>query len=233
LILNMKLFHVFILGLILLAACKPDVLKKPASQADYYGLKVGRHYIYNADSIQYSGNANYPNDTIHYQLKDSIESSYKDQTGQTAYRIYEYRRNTSSMPWQYVRVFSRTSNSAGATETDDNITYLKLIYPIVMNESWNPDKYNTTDSFGNYLSQYIQINTPATISNLKFDSTVYVQIQNELNLVDTFRYYERYAANVGLVFMEHDSDFINKQQPHPDFNTGYRLKYTLIDYGPR
>ena len=224
--------------IILLGSCKPDNVKVYLSFYQYYPLAVGNYLIYNADSINYSNSnaANVPKaDTIRYQVMDSVQSKFIDGTGQTAVRIQESIRQNASKPWKIIRAFSRSINDRNAQEVDGNNRFIKMIFPVQANGNWNPDTYNTTDSSHIFNAQYVQIHVPYSISNLNFDSTVLVQLQNDTNLITHYLYYERYASEIGLISIEHDHDSITEQFPgSPDATIGgYRFNQTLLDYGPK
>jgi hypothetical protein len=220
----------------ILAGCKPDKVT-PVSKPAYFPLKAGRFYIYNVDSIRYQ---NVPftvkePDTVHYLLKDSVVSSFRDHSGQLVFRIDQFRKNPSSIGWQFRKTFTRTNTSLDAEETDGNNRYVKLVYPVYSGRSWNANKYNSDDSLHTLTSSYAEINKSWSSQGLKYDSTVLVQIQNDSNLVNTYIQTERYAANVGLIYRRHDSvfDHWNGDNTSPHVLEGYKRQQVLSNYGPR
>jgi hypothetical protein len=228
----MKFLSVYFLLAIVVVSCKPDDIKVPVKN-DYFPLKDGRYYIYNVDSVRYPGNANIKPDSTHYQLKDSVTSSFIDLSGQTAFRIEEYKRKNTTDPWRIYKVFSRLANKVDAEEVYGNLRYVKMVFPVAQNKSWNPNSYNITDSMHDITGKYIEVDKPYALAGLKYDKTALVQLQNDSNFVDYYEYYERYAANVGLISLRHDSVFHNRVPNQPTYDIGYRFKQTLTDYEPR
>ena len=221
---------------VLLAYCKPDNVKVYSSFYQYYPLKVGNYLIYNADSIKYFNSllSIKPPDTIRYQVMDSVQSKFIDGTGQISYRIQESVRSLPSKPWKIIRAFSRSINDRNAQEVDGNNRYIKMIFPVQQNNTWNPDLYNTTDSAHLITAKYTQAHVPYYNQTLNFDSTVLVQLQVDTNLITYIFNNERYAARIGLVGIEHDSVFYLVDSINaPPAIQGFRFKQTLSDYGPK
>ena len=226
----------FALGIVLLASCKPEKVKVYSSFYQYYPLKVGNYLIYHVDSIKYFKSllTVKPPDTIRYQIMDSVQSKFIDGTGQIAFRIQESRRSSSSNPWQIIRAFSRSINDRNGQQVDGNNRLIKMIFPVSQNASWNPDLYNTTDSAHLLNAKYTQVHMPYFNQTLNFDSTVLVQLQADSNLITYIVYNERYAAQIGLICLEHDSVFnIIDSIGAPPAIEGFRYKQTLLDYGPK
>lgn len=220
-----------------MASCKPDKIKVYSNFYQYYPLKVGSYLIYNADSIKYYKSlitVKKP-DTIVYQIMDSIQSRFVDATGQTVYRIQESRRKTIADQWIIFRVFTRSINSLNAQEVDGNLRFIKMIFPVSLYRMWNPDLYNTTDSAHLENADFVKVHQPFSSQNLTYDSTVLVQIRADSTLISKNIYNERYASEIGLIRMEHDSVYYltSGVQGGDTSIAGFRYKQTLSDYGPR
>ncbi len=218
-----------------IVSCTKDQVKSSSQYYQYYPLKVGNYLVYNVDSIRYFNSlfsVKKP-DTVLYQVMDSIQSQYIDATGQVVFRIQESRRNNSSSTWAVTRVFTRSRNTFSAQEVDGNLRYIKMTFPVALNASWSPDSYNTTDSAHRFNAKYTAVHQPYMYQNLKYDSTVYVQLQADSTLISWNIYNERYAAEIGLISMEFDSVYNNVDSLNAlPVLSGFRYKQNLIDYGP-
>lgn len=231
-----KAIAITMLSAVLVISCKTDNIRSSSGFYQYYPLKVGNYLIYSADSIKYFNaivTVKKP-DTVIYQVMDSIQSEFKDATGENVFRIQESRRKSKTDPWKIARVFTRSINTLNAQETDGNNRFIKLIFPVQQNRQWNPDLYNTTDSTLMFNAQYVQVHQPYTAQNLIFDSTVLVQLQADSTLISKNVYNERYAAEIGLIRYERDSVFYltSGVQGGDTAIAGFRYKQSLIDYGP-
>jgi hypothetical protein len=218
-----------------LFSCKENDVKTPV-RPNYFPLQTGKFYIYTVDSIRYYNvpfSVKSP-DTARFQLKDSVESKFKDLAGNTVYRIEEFRRFTNNDNWKLLKVFTRSANDFEAQETDGNIRYVKLSFPVSQGQSWNANKYNTLDSSHHLSSTYISVNQPWSVSGLNFNYTTLVQVQNDSNLIEKYLQFERYAGDVGLVYRRHDSVINNTPDPQSvTVLQGYKRQQVLTNYGPR
>jgi hypothetical protein len=232
---TMKLLPVLFLAAFALASCRNEEISPPVKQT-YFPLRAGMFYIYKTDSVVYQGNKNKP-DTIHFLLKDSVISEFKDLTGQTVYRIDEYRRNNQTGNWTIVKVFTRSVNNVEAFEVDRGPKVVKMVFPVATGASWIPDRYNTADTSG-ARAVFTEVGKPYVASNLSYLSTALVEILNDSNLVQMDKYYERYALDVGLIYVNRDAVYTQiiewPQGGGADTSYfGFRYHQTLTNYGPR
>jgi len=169
---------------------------------DYFPTKVGHYVIYQCDSITvnlFSKNVP-PFDTFKYQIKEVIDSIYQNNSGQPTMRIVRYKRTDTSMAWSNIlteeKVWTGNLLPTQALRMEDNYNYIKLIFPMTLNEQWNGNAYNTIGAW-NY--QYTALHVPATINGTRFDSTLTVSQQKDSSLQGYQYYFEQYATGVGLV----------------------------------
>jgi hypothetical protein len=79
---------------------------------------------------------------------------------------------------------------------EDNYAYLKLVFPMSLNETWNGNAENT---IGTWNYQYTTLHIPLTINGNHFDSTLTVFQQKDSSLQGYQYYFEQYATGVGLI----------------------------------
>jgi hypothetical protein len=77
---------------------------------------------------------------------------------------------------------------------------------------------------------YDEINQPYTINGISLESTVRVEYEDYLTLIDYDRMYEVYAKNVGLVHRSFKNLEISNFDT-TDIQNGTEVHYTLRDYG--
>lgn len=217
------LLFIGIAGIVFLS-CKKEKQPNTYLGYDYFPNNVGHYVIYECDSIIFN-----PYDTVHhpqfdtfkYQIKEVIESLYLNDQGQLTQRIVRYKRNdNSSLPWSSIftpeKVWSGTMLSNMAIRDEDNYPYIKLVFPMNLNEQWNGNALNT---IGTWNYQYTTLNTPATVNGVYFDSTLTVMQINQPSLEGNQFYEEQYAAGVGLIYKEvidwntHDTLYFTKPPP--------------------
>ena len=181
----------------LIVSCKKD---KPISPLNfgytYFPNNVGHYVIYNVDSLVANPLRPSGVDTSIYQIKEVIDSIFPDASGRPTQRIVRYKRANDSSLWVLEKVWSGNLTTTDAEVVEDNIRYVKLIFPTNLNATWNGNGFNILGA-QNY--QYTSVNVPLTLNNTYFDSTVAVLQDSNMNLVAHQFYQEIYATGVGLI----------------------------------
>ena len=189
---------------LLFFSCKKEQQPVVYTGHDYFPNNVGHYVIYQCDSIIVNpfSKKTPPFDTFQYQIKEVIDSLFLNNQGQLTQRIVRYKRaDTSTLPWSNIltpeKVWTGTLLSNMAVRLEDNINYIKLVFPMSLNQQWNGNAMNT---IGTWNYQYTTLNIPAIVNGISFDSTLTVLQQKDSSL-DGYQYYvEQYAAGVGLIY---------------------------------
>lgn len=219
-----------------LTSCKKESSIQPENKAinsNYFPLETGRYWIYQIDSLYYNDFTS-KIDTFNFQLKELIESDYIDEAGITAYRIERYYRENAQDNWQLKRIWHASKKNIFAFKTEENIKYVKMIFPVKSGTTWNGNSYN---GLGEQTYKYLDVNKNATILNLSFDSVSTILHKADTSLISFENEFEQYAANVGLIKFRKASlkdtrSTIQTSIPIYDrANTGYDVIYSLISYG--
>ena len=214
------------------SACKkrgPDPLPvQEPMRYEYFPLRKGNYRIYQLDTFFYNGNSHNIADSTRYQIREVITDSLKDQTGQILYRIQRYIRRSGGEPWTEWDIYAAQHTAAGAEVLLNNKRYIKLNLPMSANKTWNPDQYNKTDELeaSKRQGRYLRLHQPWTHGMLHFDSTVTIELQNEVNMVDRWLEEEQYAYRVGLI--RHTRDSLNIQEVG---TRGIQVRQVLLEYG--
>ena len=145
-----KLIYIISLITLSFGGCKKDSDTTPPFLGyNYFPLNVGSESIYQVDSIGYLGytyNAithTVEIDTIHYQIKEVIESFFTDNEGRQTARIERYKRMTDAQPWVIYKVLSANVTVKAAERFEDNVRYFKLVFPPAENEKWKGGSSDT------------------------------------------------------------------------------------------
>jgi hypothetical protein len=178
-------------------SCKKETPAPVFYGYDYFPTNVGHYVIYNIDSNVYNaftGKWNY----YTYQVKEVIDSVFTDNTGRPTIRIDRYKRTSASEPFGSIqKIWSGNLCAIAALRDEDNYIYMKLIFPVSTGASWNGNSYNT---IGEWDYQYTTVNTPLTVGETYFDSTLTVLQRNYVNPLQRQYYVEKYATGVGLIY---------------------------------
>lgn len=217
-------------------SCKKNA-SSPSKNDDfeYFPDKAGQFIIYDVDSIvhnDFTGKV----DSFRFQLKELVESIYTDNQGRPTQRIERYKRKNANFEWTLTDVWWANRTSTGAEKVEENVRFIKLIFPVAKDGSWNGNAQNT---LGNWDYTYSAVHTPVNFfslsSNLSFDSTVTVVQKNDENLIQKKFYTEIYAKKVGLIFkqiIDVESQNVASGKPIMErIEKGLEFKMVVKSYG--
>lgn len=200
-------------------------LPPPQDGGKFFYPNIGQSVVYDVEDTQYELTGKFTVKT--YQLKESIASIFKDLEGKEALRIERYRRENDSQKWTIDSVFIAKKEIDKALKTENNVTYVKIIFPIKEGVKWNGNAYN---SLGNDIYELKKANQSFQTNGQKFDNTFSVIQQNDSTLVDLKRRIEVYAENIGMIYQEktnvlycNSGDCLGKGKI--DFGTKHILKF--------
>jgi len=222
---NKLLIVCLIVGLSIVS-CKKVIDDHVSSNHNYFGLIDGRFVVYDVFEMHHDDAINV-HDTVHYQLKTWIDSIYIDNEGRTNHQFKRFKRDNDSSSWVLTDVWTAIVNGNNAELVEENQRKVKLIFPIRLNGTWNPNAYN---NLGEESSTYSRVHKSLSLNGYNFDSTSTVLQKDFFSLVDCRKQWEIYAANVGLVYKYY------KDLEIENFDTlsvikGEEVHYSLIEYG--
>lgn len=235
------------LGLAGLVACdKNESVAYPAVDYRHYtDIQLHKTWLYDMDSTALR---NFGTDTIvrHYQLKDSVVSTFLDGEGQETFKVFRYIRPlTEEANWSYLNAYLLTYTGTRLEMVDENnLRFIKLVTPVTDNYSWDGNAYFTkgtnvsSDSAIAYYFgwNYVYKDNYASIDygSSHFDSTVTVmQVDNGSTAPFDPQYFqetiiasEKYAKHIGLIYRK--ILHLTWQPANSSSSSGY---YTDDSYG--
>lgn len=220
--------------MLIIAACKKDKeLVNVDLGYDYFPTEAGRYIIYDVDSLYYNDFTS-TIDTFKFQIKEKIAAEFVDLSQRKTQRIERFYRKNVSEEWIIKDVWfaNRTSNTAEKTE--ENIRFVKIVFPLKKGSSWNGNRFNALGEQNYTLSK---LNETYALGSLAFDSIVYITQIADSNLIEKKIACEVYAKHIGLVYKKHlditDKDsVINYTLPlEMRANSGFDLTYTATSFG--
>ncbi|WP_020601664.1 hypothetical protein [Spirosoma spitsbergense] len=184
-------------SLLLLSGCQLPITDSGAAGHDYFPLETDRYVIYGVEEQQFSLNA--PPVSRTYQLKERIGQPYTDVTGQTAYRLFRYRRTTENQPWQADSVWAVRLVNNEAIRTENGRDFVRLVLPVANQLSWDSNRYN---QLGRDDYTIRNAGQPYRVQDKPFDETVTVSKQLDSTLISVKKRIDVYARQVGLIYAE-------------------------------
>lgn len=225
-----------LLSLILLnIACHKDsVLPDDRVQKNYFPLRTGQYTVYEVDSVTFD-DVTMTSDTVRYQIKELLDTSFIDNTGNTAFRINRMRRKDDADTWTTMDIWSACLTGDMAEKVEENLRFIKLLFPVEEGKNWKGNRYINPSGNLSYLANwdyvYSDVNTVKYVNIGTFDSTVTVTAQNIENLVQKDLEQEIYAADFGLIYKI--SQHVSKQNvvnswEHPE--KGYIIRMKIKEF---
>lgn len=201
-----------------------DDVIKPNLNHNYAGLEVGKFVVYTVDSIFFN-DFNSSIDTFNFHVKEKIESQFIDLEGDEAYRIERFKKPIDSTNWVLTDVWSSKLATTNYQKVEENIRFIKLIFPIRINKNWNG---NNKNNIGEQIYEYTAVHQPEVIGSFKLDSVSTILQFNDINLISQKFFEEKFATNIGLVYkkeLNRERDSLNAPW------LGKDVTMTLFAYG--
>ena len=218
------------LGIVLvLASCDTDTLEPDASRLGFtfFPLEKGLYRVYDVEEIQYSVLSF---DTTRYQLKEQVVDSFPNQANDYTYVIHRFSRPGESAPWGLDSVWTARQTPIQAISTENNVSFVKLVFPVNEDVTWNGNALNTKEDDDYVIIDLFDVRT---FNEQEFRTVTVLQGDEEDLLVRDERK-EIFGEHIGLVektFIKiefcDDSDCFGQKV----IERGRALQLTLIDHG--
>jgi hypothetical protein len=198
---------------------------------NYFPNTIGYYAIYQVDSIVYNLPFN-KIDTFKFQVKELLESYYTDSEEKNTTRIVRYYRNKSTDSWQIRNVWAQRVSATKAERQEENIRFIKLIFPVKKNTRWNINSVNTLEP---QIAKIEETDADFELDGNIYPHTCMINLGIDTSLITYKKHYEFYSRGVGLVYSElYDvaSNTIDANKPSvlQRIETGVICKRKLIEY---
>lgn len=214
---------IFFLMLIINLSCDPIEYREVKSYQDYFPVEIQKEKKFLVTNIIHNS---FGKDTSSYYLKEIITESFIDLEGDTAYRKERYWRTDSTQIYDIKDVWVIKKSKNHLQQTEENISYTKLIFPIEPNSFWNGNAFN---NLGYKEYSVHSIHKGFNLYNLTFDSCVSINQNYKSNLLEYENSQEIYSLGLGLVFKEEIVLQINNGNLN-DITQGNEYIQELIEY---
>jgi hypothetical protein len=202
---------------------------------EYYPVKVGNYWVYDVSDETYINQFLHdPVDSIAYQVRERVDSVFRDQTGELTYRVIRSRRSGADQPWANDSIITINKSGSDLRYTGNNLKIVKMVLPVKANKKWNGNAFNSRDP---EEFSFTQVGQPFTLGDSTYHNTVRVEqalFESAVGLDDR---YEVYALGVGMIYKKVvDLRFCwGPDQNCPDgfqyILYGRRINHKLIAYG--
>ncbi|MCB9032893.1 MAG: hypothetical protein H6553_03570 [Chitinophagales bacterium] len=197
---------------LLIFSCKKETETFVVDYAyEYFPNDSGHYVIYKVDSVTYNNFYNPVLVTQHsFYLKEVIESHFIDNLGRNADRIERYTKQNINDSWSLDRIWYQVLDETAAERVEENLRYIKLVFPPYLGQKWQGNKYIETplpyiDSSFYSPWTYEIIETGGSFTNslgTTFNDVVTVLQEDDSTAINYTYSLEKYAKNVGMVYKE-------------------------------
>ena len=219
-----KSFWPIVALVIIFFSCSKKEIVTPDNGYDYAGLEVGKYVIYDVDSLTYD-DFTATIDTAIYQLKEVVDSKIIDLEGDDAFKIIRYRRDNDTSNWVLIDVWNSKITRTNFQKVEENIRFVKLIFPIKVDKNWNG---NAMNNLAEMEYEFTAIDQPETIGGNSLSNVLSVIQEDDPNLISPKYFEEKYAKGVGLVYKK-SRELTRGNLSSPWL--GYDVTMTLSSYG--
>ncbi len=197
----------------------------------YFPLEIGRYIVYNVEENTYRISDNGVPQTRFYQLKEIITDTFTNLSGEKQYVLERYVRSSLDSPWQIDSVWSALRTGSQAIKFENNVPYIKLVFPTENNKRWNGNAYNNK---GEQIYRITEYRKTKTLGELSFSNTLKVEMGNDSSLVSHIQREEIFAVDVGLIYLFRKNIRYFSDSPNLGsgrIESGKIEKFIIVDYG--
>lgn len=201
--------------LLLALACNKRLIQEPSLDFgyEYFPLQVGQFWEYEIDSIIYrpGQNGGVAVDSIEAQLREVVVDTFLDNAGLLNYIVEQYTRRSSDLPWQVKNVFRLARNQEQAFRVEDNLRFLKMVFPPKPERAWSGTNYfdeftkvpvpgGEVEIFKGWESTILSRDQTWQAGALSFDQVLEIEIAGFNTFIERREGTEYYAKGVGLIY---------------------------------
>lgn len=223
---RLSVFFILLVVISIISSCKKDDENTAPSLPllyQYFPVTDSLEKIYHVDSI-YWDNFSDTHDTVSYLIRELYAGTYLDNQNRETQRIERYRQDTLGN-WIIWKVWAANRTVTTAEVDEDNMRYLKLVFPPQEGSTWNGNAYNIDDPLEYEITE---INEPAVMDFMSYDSTLTVLQEDDLNALERHFSEERYAVNIGIYYRKNISLEFEFPNAFNDIKKGHIYTEKLI-----
>lgn len=173
--------------------------------APNYPLEIGKFWEYKVDSTIFPDPV-YTSTTF---VREEVVDTFLDLQNHPWYRIERFERASDTLPWEIKQVVAATIRGNEALRLENDLTFVKLLFPLTPFKSWNGNKYFDPSTFV-FISEeplemfkswdYRVLATGA--AEMGYSGVTTIQQANSENLLERRYALEKYAMDTGLIYRE-------------------------------
>ncbi len=175
---------------------------------NYFPDQVGRYVIYDVDSTYYDNFFSPVKiSNFKFQIKEKIESAFTDNQNRPALRLERYVKHYdslvpySTMSWTLKDVWMENRTTTTAEKVEENVRFVRLIFPVRKNQIWNANAQNTNSEVRDFIYEFVDV--PLSVGNISFGSVLETLYDDGGGILTSREYRtEKYARDVGMIYRQ-------------------------------
>ncbi len=213
-----------------LAACSDDEVAPELFGTAYYPVTKGQYVTYRVHTVFHSEIL--PDSFVTFERREVVVDTFTDVSGQTAYRIEQFVRNTPESPWQIDSVWTLRKEPSRLVKIENNEPFIKLVFPTYDGTTWNGNALNDFPA-----EEYRAELLPSfSVEGQRFSNVLRIEHSADSSLVDKDVRYEMYAENIGMVYRRTEvfqfiNNFLNPFYGQDSVVGGIYQEIRAIDWG--
>jgi hypothetical protein len=254
-----------LLKVVLLALCIPVFMACPSEIGEFdidfgyefYPIDKGYYWEYKVDSVIYTDLGATVDSTTSFIREDIVEQ-FVDQTNDTIYRIERRFKTDASAEGYPTDEWATSVNESLVTRTEENLKYIKLVFPLDDDTSWEGNAFINENTIINVAGESLVLfiewdykvlsrNAEEIIGGITYSDVITVQNADnfnpdlpvsEQNKLERRVVIEKYAKDIGLIYKRHmilDTQCLTEECETTPWEEkaekGYIMEMTLVDYG--
>lgn len=254
------LFMASVFFLSVLSGCRKDTDEIELDFGyEYYPLEIGKSWIYQVDSVIYGVDVRgITRDSSRSFLREAIVDTTTSLDGELLYITERYYRPNDEAPWKIDKVFTRSRNRTQAFQTEDNLRFIKMVFPPTPGKRWDGHVYfDAQQKFFPVGGEQVRVfqdwdyvvtdkGQPAEVNGAQYDDVAAIQEADYDVDLNYRRSQALYARDIGLVYRQsfiydtnciaccNSASEVNEQCRNTPWEEkaekGYELRQTLIGY---
>lgn len=188
-----SLFSIVFIGLTF-QACKENNVEIDFRYG-YFGLEEGKYVDYQVTEIYHDDPVNI-HDTIEYELRAYIGDTVIDNEGRIAHKYFRAIKNEETGQFEIKDVWTAIIDNYKAELIEENQRVIKLVFAPTDDKVWNRNTFNMFEQKDCY---YDYLNQPVSLNGINYPTTLRVEIENSINLIEYKRNFETYAEGIGMI----------------------------------
>ena len=243
------LFSILVLfSLVLITACEPEFI--PASEAevemDFVPIDSLTTWEYRMDSIIFD-NEGLTVDTFVSYRQERLAGEFTDSEGKVAHRLVISKKVDWNDEYKETDLWTAQINDNGFQRKEENLNFVKLIFPVVLGETWDGNQFPDTttvyvageelEMYSNWKYEYDSRLDSFNVRGELFTDVLKVFQADNTNAINRRFSVEYYSKGVGLI--QRNMEILHTQCIAPGCETipwadkaekGFILKQELINY---